>query len=160
MAGGARSKNIAEQSAIQSQGARADRGCASPDDPRSDPHAGAALAIWLRSQAASGTAVETYLRHRGYTGPIPPSLRFANGRVAFYQVPPASLPLYLDVGLRVMKIGEEACVALPKFTLEGSGNAGLRYFLRRGERDGLALEIVPSAGIADVIDELEVISDA
>jgi len=82
------------------------------------------------------------------------------GRVAFYQVPPASLPLYLDAGLRVMKIGEEACVPLARFTLEGSGSAGLRYSLRRGERDGLALEIVPPARVAEIIDELQVISDA
>ena len=42
------------------------------------------------------------------------------GRVAFYQVPPASLPLYLDAGLRVMKIGEEAHVPLSRFTLDGA----------------------------------------
>ena len=82
------------------------------------------------------------------------------GRVAFYQVPPASLPLYLDAGLRVMKIGEEACVPLEKFTLEGSGSAGLRYSVRRGERDGLALEIVAPARVAEIIDELKSISDA
>ena len=41
------------------------------------------------------------------------------GRVAFYQVPSASLPLYLDAGLRVMKIGEEARVPLPRFSLDG-----------------------------------------
>ena len=34
-------------------------------------------------------------------------------RAAFYQIPPASLPLYLDAGLRVMKLGEEARVAAP-----------------------------------------------
>ena len=34
------------------------------------------------------------------------------GRVAFYQIPPASLPLYLDAGLKVMKLGEEARIPL------------------------------------------------
>jgi phosphatidylglycerol lysyltransferase len=82
------------------------------------------------------------------------------GRVAFYQVPPASLPLYLDAGLRVMKIGEEACVPLPEFTLEGGARAGLRYALRRGERDGLAVEVVPPERVAELIDELEDISNA
>ena len=55
-----------------------------------------------------------------------------------------------------MKIGEEACVPLEKFTLEGSGSAGLRYSVRRGERDGLALEIVPPARVAEIIDELKI----
>jgi hypothetical protein len=41
----------------------------------------AAIAIWRRSRPSEGTTVETYLRTaRGYTGPIPPSLRFAAGQ--------------------------------------------------------------------------------
>jgi phosphatidylglycerol lysyltransferase len=82
------------------------------------------------------------------------------GRVAFYQVPPASLPLYLDAGLRVMKIGEEANVPLAQFTLEGAARAGLRYALKRGERDGLSLEMIPPARVAEIIDELEDVSNA
>jgi lysylphosphatidylglycerol synthetase-like protein (DUF2156 family)/type IV secretory pathway VirJ component len=81
-------------------------------------------------------------------------------RVAFYQVQPASLPLYLDSGLRVMKVGEEARIPLQHFTLEGGARAGLRYALRRGERDGLAVEILPPARVAENIDELKDISDA
>ena len=77
------------------------------------------------------------------------------GRVAFYQIPPASLPLYLDAGLRAMKLGEEARIPLPRFTLEGGARSGLRYALKRGERDGLAFEIIAPAGIPAIIDELE-----
>jgi putative DNA primase/helicase len=39
----------------------------------------AALAIWRGSQSAEGTPVETYLRSRGLTIPIPPSIRFHTG---------------------------------------------------------------------------------
>jgi hypothetical protein len=39
----------------------------------------AALAIWRGSQSAEGTPVETYLRSRGLTVPIPPSVRFHAG---------------------------------------------------------------------------------
>ena len=81
-------------------------------------------------------------------------------RAAFYQVTPASLPLYLDAGLKIMKIGEEARVPLPRFTLEGGARAGLRYALRRGERDGLAFELIPPARVTVIIDELEDISNA
>ena len=82
------------------------------------------------------------------------------GRVAFYQIPPASLPLYLDAGLKVIKLGEEARIPLPRFTLEGSARNNLRYALKRGERDGLAFEIIAPAGIPAIIDELEEISNA
>ena len=82
------------------------------------------------------------------------------GRVAFYQIPPASLPLYLDAGLKVMKLGEEARIPLPCFTLEGGSRSNLRYALKRGERDGLAFEIIAPADLPGVIDELEEISNA
>jgi hypothetical protein len=39
----------------------------------------AALAIWRGSQSAEGTPVETYLRSRGLTIPIPTSIRFNAG---------------------------------------------------------------------------------
>jgi hypothetical protein len=39
----------------------------------------AALAIWRGSQSAEGTPVETYLRSRGLTNPIPSSIRFHAG---------------------------------------------------------------------------------
>ena len=82
------------------------------------------------------------------------------GRVAFYQVPPPSLPLYLDVGLKVMKLGEAACIPLLRFTLEGGARSNLRYALKRGERDGLTFEMVAPAEVAGIIDEIEDISEA
>ena len=82
------------------------------------------------------------------------------GRVAFYQIPPTSLPLYLDAGLKVMKLGEEARIALPHFTLEGGARSNLRYALKRGERDGLAFEMIAPIGVPGIIDELDDISNA
>ena len=81
-------------------------------------------------------------------------------RVAFYQVPSASLPLYLDAGLKVMKVGEEARVPLARFSLDGPARTGLRYALRRGERDGLTLELVSAARLPEMVAELEDISNA
>ncbi len=65
------------------------------------------------------------------------------GRAAFYQVRPDSLPLYLDAGLRVVKVGEEACIYLEQFSMEGSERYGLRQALKRGEREGLTFQILP-----------------
>ncbi len=40
------------------------------------PNQDHALEIWRASQPATGTPVESYLRHRGITIPVPPSLRY------------------------------------------------------------------------------------
>jgi phosphatidylglycerol lysyltransferase len=80
-------------------------------------------------------------------------------KAAFYQIPPSSLPLYLDAGLEVLKLGEMASIFLPSFTLEGSARADLRYAVKRGERDGLRFEMIPPDRVASVIDEIEHISN-
>ena len=76
-------------------------------------------------------------------------------------IDPAGEPAaYLDAGLKVMKLGEMARIPLQRFTLEGGARSNLRYALRRGERDGLAFEIIESAELPGIIDELEEISNA
>jgi phosphatidylglycerol lysyltransferase len=82
------------------------------------------------------------------------------GRAAFYQIPASSLPLYLDAGLKILKLGEEAWVFLPAFTLEGPARADLRYAVKRGERDGLQFEMIPPERVAQIMDQIEGISDA
>src|SRR5262249_43451453 len=52
-------------------------GSPNPNDQQPELHAGA---IWVRSHVPAGTLTETYLRFRGYFGPIPPSLKFAVGK--------------------------------------------------------------------------------
>jgi len=81
------------------------------------------------------------------------------GRVAFYEVRPDSLPFYLDAGLKVMKLGEEACIALADFTTEGSAGSAMRHILKRGEREGFELEILPPGTVDPVLDTLAAISD-
>jgi len=66
--------------------------------------------------------------------------------VAFYEVEAASLPLYLDLGLTAVKIGEEARVGLADFSLEGSSRKGLRYAVNAAGRDGCSFEVVPREG--------------
>ena len=61
----------------------------------------------------------------------------------FYEVTPASLPLYLDVGLTPFKFGECARVALASWSLEGPRRKGTRYVLKRQERDGSTFEVLP-----------------
>jgi len=82
------------------------------------------------------------------------------GRAAFYQVPPASLPVYLDAGLRALKLGEYAAVSLPDFTLKGSARANLRHGASRGEREGLVFEWREGEAIAEWLPQLRAVSDA
>ncbi|RKP53385.1 bifunctional lysylphosphatidylglycerol flippase/synthetase MprF [Pararobbsia silviterrae] len=82
------------------------------------------------------------------------------GRAAFYQVRADGLPLYLDAGLSLMKLGEEAHIGLDDFELVGPHRSHLRYALKRGERDGFSVEIVEPQAIAGLLPTLKQISDA
>jgi len=82
------------------------------------------------------------------------------GRAAFYQVRADALPLYLDAGLTLMKLGEEARVMLREFDLKGPQRAHLRYALKRGERDGFTFEPIDPAQMAGNLPVLRAISDA
>jgi phosphatidylglycerol lysyltransferase len=81
------------------------------------------------------------------------------GRAAFYQVRANALPLYLDAGLTLMKLGEEAHVVLDDFDLKGSHRAHLRYALKRGERDGFTVEVIDQADVPASLETLREISD-
>ncbi|MDR5754194.1 MULTISPECIES: bifunctional lysylphosphatidylglycerol flippase/synthetase MprF [unclassified Caballeronia] len=83
-----------------------------------------------------------------------------NGRAAFYQVRADALPLYLDAGLTLMKLGEEAHVVLDDFDLKGSHRAHLRYALKRGERDGFDVEVIAPPQVPESVAMLREISDA
>jgi phosphatidylglycerol lysyltransferase len=80
------------------------------------------------------------------------------GRAAFYQVRPESLPLYLEAGLKIMKLGEEARIPLQDFSLEGPARSNLRYALKRGERDGLVFELLSPEEAGPLMPTLEAIS--
>ena len=82
------------------------------------------------------------------------------GRPVFYQVSGERLPLYVDLGLAALKLGEEARVPLADFSLEGSARAELRTQRRRAERDGASFEVVPADQLAPLMPRLQQISDA
>jgi phosphatidylglycerol lysyltransferase len=81
------------------------------------------------------------------------------GRAAFYQVPPESLRAYLDAGLSVVKLGEEAVVDLGGFDLSASRFKSLRYSAKRGARDGLSFELFAPDQNAAVLADVERISE-
>ena len=83
-----------------------------------------------------------------------------DGWTVFYEVRAESLPLYLDLGLTPLKLGEEARVPLEKFSLEGSSRKNLRYAERKLTKEGLAFEVVPAKDVGPLLPELKEVSDA
>lgn len=78
----------------------------------------------------------------------------------FYQVTPERLPLYVDLGLNLSKLGEEARVPLESFSLEGAPRADLRQAHRRAIRDGATFEMVARSDVPAILPELRAVSDA
>jgi phosphatidylglycerol lysyltransferase len=85
---------------------------------------------------------------------------YAGGWPVFYQVSPADLDLYLEVGMNLLKIGEEARVRLDAFNLDGKSKKVLRNTVNKLTREGLRLEIVPAEAVAPLLPRLKEISDA
>ena len=79
---------------------------------------------------------------------------------AFYAVGTHRLPLLLDMGLSILKIGEVARVDLAAFSFEGKARKELRYARGKAERDGLRFEILPIESVPSVMEELRAVSDA
>jgi len=84
----------------------------------------------------------------------------AQGRLLFYQLSADALPLAIDLGLRMVKYGEEALVDLRSFSLEGSQARGLRHADRRATREGMSFSVIPASEVAGLLPELRAVSDA
>lgn len=82
------------------------------------------------------------------------------GWPVFYQVNPVDLDLYLEVGMSLLKIGEEARVRLEQFNLDGKSKKVLRNTVNKLVREGLRLEIVPTEQVPALLPQLKPISDA
>lgn len=81
------------------------------------------------------------------------------GRTVFYEVNADSLPLYLDLGLQLFKLGEEARVNLSHFSLGGKDMKSFRNGLRKVESEGGSFEMLPPEEVTAVLPRLREISD-
>jgi len=83
------------------------------------------------------------------------------GRPVFYQVDAAHLPLYLDLGLSPLKIGEAALVDLSGFSLAGRARADLRQVQRKLTKLGVRFEVIAASALDDAqLAVLKAVSDA
>ena len=83
-----------------------------------------------------------------------------HGSPVFYSIGKENLTAYLDAGLTLIKIGEEARVSLAAYSLEGGDNRELRYTHRHLGKEGCSLEIVTPEQIPQHLAILRTISDA
>lgn len=80
------------------------------------------------------------------------------GWPVFYEVSKRNLPLFLEQGLTLIKLGEQARVPLPSFTLEGKTRSSLRRWKNACERVGCSVEILPAGSSDAHLEALSTIS--
>ena len=83
----------------------------------------------------------------------------AQGRLLLYQISMDALPLAIELGLSIVKYGEEARIDLTHFSMTGSAARPLRHAARRAERDGAQFDIIPAADVSALLPQLRAISD-
>ncbi len=81
------------------------------------------------------------------------------GWTVFYEVGVDHLPLYIDLGLTLLKLGEEARVPLADFSLDGPRRRALRQTQRQMERNGVTFEVIPRGSVQPLLPRLRAISD-
>lgn len=81
------------------------------------------------------------------------------GVTTFYQAADDHLPLYLELGLHPLKIGEEASVMLRSFVPERDSLRDLVSAHRDAEREGCRFELVSRDQVPGLLGELKAISD-
>ena len=82
-----------------------------------------------------------------------------DAKPVFYQVDKECLSLYLDQGLTLVKIGEEARVPLSEFSLEGQ-HKSLRSNRNKLSKSGCVFEVVSKESVPELLPRLREISDA
>ncbi len=83
-----------------------------------------------------------------------------DGWCVFFEVRPEHLGLYVDLGLALTQLGEEARVDLTRFSLDGPAHKDLRHSRAKLARGGCRFEILPREGVSTVLPALAHVSDA
>ena len=83
-----------------------------------------------------------------------------DGWPVFYEVSDSALTTYIDMGLTLSKLGEDARIPLSEFSLDGSRNAELRQARSRSLRAGSSFAVLEPAQVDDLLPELRRVSDA
>lgn len=77
----------------------------------------------------------------------------------FYRVNTNHLPLYVDLGLNLVKLGEEAHVDLSNFALKGNAWTSFRSTINKITKEGFSFSIVKAADVSSYLPAIKQISD-
>lgn len=80
-------------------------------------------------------------------------------QIAFYEIGIKSIPLYLDLGLSLIKLGQQALIPLEGFGLEGKKRQNFRSAINKYQREGFSFEIVYAHQVEAILPNLKRISD-
>ena len=83
-----------------------------------------------------------------------------SAKAVFYQASEEWLPAYLDLGLSMFKLGEEAYVDLTTFSLQGKSRENQRGAVNKFSRLGYPFEILSGNDVENALPKLRQISDA
>lgn len=83
----------------------------------------------------------------------------AGCRPVFYEVSETYLPIWVEMGMSVNKIGEEAVVVLPDFALTGRKFKNMRSARNQTLRDGVSFELLSPPHSPARMAELKFVSD-
>lgn len=83
-----------------------------------------------------------------------------DGWPVFYEIGTADIHLYFDLGLSMLKLGEEARVFLEAFSFEGGNRKEIRRARNKLERQGHIFEVIPVEQVPGRLPEFEHISEA
>jgi phosphatidylglycerol lysyltransferase len=82
------------------------------------------------------------------------------GTPVFYEVGSWNLHVYIDLGMTIVKLGEEARVSLEGFSLEGRTRKELRHTFNKLTQGGCSFELVAQENVSSLMDDLRGVSDA
>tara|TARA_R110002110_G_scaffold69766_18_gene188074 strand:- start:2808 stop:5492 length:2685 start_codon:yes stop_codon:yes gene_type:complete len=83
-----------------------------------------------------------------------------SARPIFYEVGERYLALWIEMGFSLQKIGEEAVISLPEFSLAGGKFKKMRAAHNKALKDGFEFSLHPAPHDPAFLDELEAISKA
>ncbi len=82
-----------------------------------------------------------------------------DGWTVFYAVHEKDRQIYLDLGLTILKLGEEARIPLETFSLEAPDRKVLRRLHGKVERKECVFRVIPPADVPSLLPELRLISE-
>jgi len=83
-----------------------------------------------------------------------------DGRAVFYLVTPDNLPMYIDMGFSVHKIGETALIPLGTFSLDGGARKWLRRARKTAIEAGCTFSVAPAKEVGAMFRELRDVSNS